>query len=94
VSELDHNLLQRLGKVRAPNCPPLARLGDFLDEKLASDDRHVIELHLQACPSCLNRLIELRELALLQKEGGVVPEAATRRVKELGGRSVIESPDS
>ena len=88
MSEPDDKLLQRLGQVRAPNCPPLARLGDFLDEKLAPDDRRSIELHLQACPSCINRLIELRELTILQKEGEAVPEAVTRRAKELVPRTI------
>jgi len=86
VGELDHNMLQRLRQVSVRNCPPLARIGDFLDEKLPSYDRHLVELHLQACPSCLNRLIELRELAILQKQGEAVPKAITRRVRELGGR--------
>ena len=88
MSEPDDKLLQRLGQVSAPNCPPLARLGDFLDEKLAPDDRRSVELHLQACPSCINRLIELRELAILQKEGEAVPEAVTRRAKELVPRRI------
>ena len=83
MSEPDDKLLQRLGQVRAPNCPSLARLGDFLDEKLAPDDRRSVELHLQACPWCINRLIELRELASLQEEGEAVPTAVTRRAKEL-----------
>lgn len=83
MSEPDDKLLQMLRQVRAPNCPPLAKLGDFLDEKLASDDRRSVELHLQACPFCINRLIELRELVILQKGGEAVPEAVTRRAKEL-----------
>ena len=89
MSEPDDKLLQRLGQVRAPNCPPLARLGDLLDEKLAPDDRRSVELHLQACPSCINRLIELRELAILQKEGEAVPEAVTRCAKELVPRKIV-----
>jgi hypothetical protein len=88
VSEPNDKLLQRLRQVRAPNCPPLATLGDFLDEKLPPDDRRSIELHLQACPSCINRLIELRELAILQKEGEAVPEAVTRRAKDLVPRRI------
>ncbi len=67
MTDLDKSLLRRLGQMQASNCPSLAALGDFLDKKGSVDDRQALELHLRGCPACVNRLLELRELAHLEK---------------------------
>jgi len=83
VKEVNRAVLQQLGRLRAPNCPSLRTLGDFLDGKASLQERQSLETHLRACPSCLNRLIDLRELALLEKAGEEPSRELVEEVKRL-----------
>lgn len=83
MTELDKALLQRLSRLQAPDCPSVAALGDFLDEKGGAEERQTVELHLRGCPACVNRLIELRELAYLEQAGEDPPAALVNRLKRL-----------
>jgi len=83
VNELDRPLLERLGRLKAPDCPSLAGLGDYLDERGDAEQRRTIEAHLRGCPSCINRLIDLRELARLTVEGEAPPRALVEETKRL-----------
>src|SRR5207249_11984499 len=69
------------------DCPPEdvleSALGDFLDGKGSPEERQSLETHLRACPSCINRLIDLRELARLEKEGEEPPRALVNELKRL-----------
>jgi S1-C subfamily serine protease len=76
--KVDRAVLQQLSKLQAPNCPPLRTLGDFLDQQGAPEERAAVELHLRTCPSCVHRLIDLQELAFLQRAG----EEPSREVVE------------
>ena len=83
VKELDKILLQQLSRVQAPHCPSVDTLGDFLDGKDSSPEQQVLEAHLRGCPSCVNHLITLRELARLEQEGEEPPAALVNEVKRL-----------
>ncbi len=83
MTELDKTLLQQLRRLHAPDCPAVGTLGDFLDGKLSPEERQALDAHLRACPACINRLIDLRELALLAKEGEPPPRALTKKLKRL-----------
>src|SRR5438034_6484152 len=83
VKELDKTLLEQLSRLKAPDCPSVGALGDFLDGKGSPEEKQSLEAHLRACPSCINRLIDLRELARLEKEGEEPPRALVNELKLL-----------
>ena len=87
MKELDRTLLQQLSQLKAPDCPSedalVGALGDFLDGKGSPEERQSLEAHLRACPSCINRLIDLRELAHLEKEGEEPPRSLVNELKRL-----------
>jgi S1-C subfamily serine protease len=58
-------------------------LGEFLDGKGPLGERQSLEIHLRSCPSCLNRYIDLQELAVLQKEGEEPSRDLVETVKQL-----------
>lgn len=93
MNELDRPLLERLGRLRAPDCPSLAGLGDYLDGRGDPDRRRTVEAHLRGCPSCINRLIDLRELARLATEGERPPRTLIEEAKRLrsGGAAPRQS---
>jgi anti-sigma factor RsiW len=64
VPEIDRKILRQLSQATMfSDCPCIKTLGDLMDGKLNPDDKESVESHLRSCPACLNRLIELRELA-------------------------------
>jgi hypothetical protein len=73
VKELDREVVQQLSQMQAPDCPPLSALGDFLDGKGSSEERQSLDTHLRGCSVCVNRLVELRELASLAQAGEPPP---------------------
>ena len=75
--------MQQLSRLQASDCPSIGALGDFLDGKLSAEEQQSLETHLRNCPSCINRLIDLRELALLAKEGDTPPPALATKLKRL-----------
>lgn len=83
MTEFDKTLLQQLSRLQAPDCPSIGALGDFLDGKVSAKEKQSLEAHLRVCPSCINRLIDLRELALLAKEGEAPPRALSKKLKRL-----------
>src|SRR5437773_448601 len=83
VKELDKTLLEQLSRLKAPDCPSVGALGDFLDGKVSPEERQSLEAHLRACPACVNRLIDLRELARLEKEGEEPPGDLVNELKLL-----------
>lgn len=83
MSEQDRTLLRQLSRLEGPDCPSLAALGTFLDGKGEREERETIEMHLRGCPACVNRLIDLRELAYLETEGEEPPPALVERLKRL-----------
>jgi S1-C subfamily serine protease len=83
VKELDKTLLRKLSRLQAPDCPSVGALGDFLDGKGNSEEKHALESHLRGCPLCVNRLIDLRELARLEQEGEELPVALINELKRL-----------
>ena len=83
MKELDKTLLRQLSRIQAPNCPSVSTLGDFLEGKGNSEESHALETHLRNCPSCVNRLIDLRELARLVQEGEEPPAVLVNEVKRF-----------
>jgi len=83
MKELNRSLLQRLSRLQAPDCPSVSVLGDFLDGQIVAEKRPSVEAHLQTCPSCVNRLIDLRELVHLEKEGEEPPQTLVNELKLL-----------
>ncbi len=83
MKELDKTLLRQLSRLQAPDCPSVGTLGDFLDGKGSAEEKHALESHLRGCPSCVNRLIDLRELARLEQEGEEPPVALINELKRL-----------
>lgn len=83
MRELDRSLLQQLSRLKAPDCPSEEALGNFLDGKGSPEERQSLEGHLQGCPSCVNRLIDLRELALWEQAGEKPPRALVNELKRL-----------
>jgi S1-C subfamily serine protease len=58
---------------------PLLRSAAFVSADRQTDSKS-IEMHLRSCPACINRLIELRELARLQEQG---PEPSAALLQEV-----------
>ena len=58
---------------------PLLHSAAFVSDDRQTDFRS-IEMHLRSCPACINRLIELRELARLQDHG---PEPSAALLQEV-----------
>jgi S1-C subfamily serine protease len=58
---------------------PLLHSAAFVSDDRQTDSRS-IEMHLRSCPACINRLIELRELARLQDRG---PEPSAALLQEV-----------
>jgi S1-C subfamily serine protease len=58
---------------------PLLHSAAFVSDDRQTDFRS-IEMHLRSCPACINRLIELRELARLQHHG---PEPSAALLQEV-----------
>jgi Putative zinc-finger len=69
MSEIDRKILRQLSQMAGPACPPIKALGDLIDNKLSPEAKESLELHMQGCPACINRLVELRELSYMQTEG-------------------------
>jgi len=87
VSEPDKRLLQHLSTFKGPgDCPSIATLGAFEEGRLAEAEKEAVEKHLQACPSCVNQLIDLREFARLEREGPEPPPDLVERVKRFALR--------
>jgi S1-C subfamily serine protease len=96
MSEIDRRVLGRLSQATRPDCPPIKVLGDFLDEKIEAERKESIAAHVRSCPACVNRLIELRELARLQHHGPEPGAALLQRVismvrADTSSTSTIES---
>ncbi len=83
MGEIDRKVLRQLGQMAAPDCPPIKALGDLIDDKLSPQAKQSLELHLQSCPACINRLVELRELSHLQTEGAQPRPALVEAVKSM-----------
>ena len=84
MKEVNRATLRQLSQLKAPGgCPSIAALGEFLDGKGPPGERQSRETHLRSCPSCLNRLIDLQELAVLQKEGEEPSRDLVETVKQL-----------
>jgi len=83
MSEIDRKVLRQLSQMAGPDCPPIKTLGDLIDEKLSPTAKESLEMHVQSCPACINRLIELRELSHLQAEGAQPPPALLEAVKSM-----------
>lgn len=82
MTELEKTL-QQLRRLRAPGCPPLRALGEFLDGQASREQMQTVQAHLQGCPACTNSLIDLRELARLEKHGERPPADLIRELKGL-----------
>jgi anti-sigma factor RsiW len=82
VKEFDQ-VLQRLRQLKAPDCPPLRMLGDFIDATASPDQMQAVQAHLQGCPACMSSLIDLRELARLEEEGEDAPADLLQQLKEI-----------
>ncbi len=80
MNEVDQRVMRQLSQMAGPDCPPIKTLGDFLDDKLGSEVKQSLELHLRSCPLCVNRLIDLRELVRLEAKGPEPPPALLREV--------------
>ena len=83
MNALNRDLLQQLSRLKTPGCPPLVALGVYLDKRDSTQERQVLEAHLQACPACINRLLELRELTLLEQQGAAPPRTLVDRTQRL-----------
>ncbi|HEV3109173.1 MAG TPA: trypsin-like peptidase domain-containing protein [Candidatus Binataceae bacterium] len=83
MSEIDRKILRQLSQMAGPACPPIKALGDLIDNKLSPEAKESLELHMQGCPACINRLVELRELSYMQTEGMQPPPALMEAVKSM-----------
>lgn len=92
MNELDRPLLERLGRLKAPDCPALADLGHYLDGRGNPEQRQAIETHLRSCPACINRLIDLRALARLAVAGEDPPRALVWEAQRLVSIDKVPPP--
>lgn len=83
MGEIDRKVLRQLSEMAGPDCPPIKAFGDLIDDKLSPQAKQSLELHLQSCPACINRLVELRELSHLQTQGAQPPPALVEAVKSM-----------
>lgn len=94
MAELDTTLLRQLSQLQVPGCPSIAALGTLLDEQLSAEERQSLEAHVQACPVCMNRLIELRELALFAQEAEAPSPAVREKLQRTAERLAAGKPVS
>ncbi len=80
MNDMEEKLFKQLRSMKAPNCPSLESLGDFLDGTGAAEVRQDIERHLRGCPLCINRLNELQELLHLAE---TAEEPSPTRIEEV-----------
>ena len=86
MAEIDTTLLRQLSRLQVPGCPSIAELGALLDEQIPPEERQSLEAHVQACPVCMNRLIDLRELALFSQEPDFPPPALREKLQRTAER--------
>ncbi len=77
------DLYNQLSRVAAGDCPPILDLGKFIDGELPAHQMQALEVHLKSCPSCVNRLIDLRELALMDREASAPLSAFVDKIKRI-----------
>jgi S1-C subfamily serine protease len=82
VADLDRTL-QALRSLKAHDCPPLRTLGDFLDGNTLPAQTRAVDAHLECCPACTNLLIDLRELARLERDGDPPPAELLEQLNGL-----------
>ena len=80
MNDMEEKLLKQLRSMKAPNCPSLESLGDFLDGTGTAEVQQDIERHLRGCPLCINRLNELQELLHLAE---TAEEPSPTRIEEV-----------
>jgi S1-C subfamily serine protease len=83
LKEADSKLIAQLARLRSPNCLSERELGEFASDSLAAQERLTAEAHLRSCPYCINRVVEMREAALLLIEGEPVPDRLIARLQAL-----------
>jgi S1-C subfamily serine protease len=93
MSEIDRRILGQLSQMSRPDCPTVKMLGDFLDQTLDVQSNTSVELHLRSCPACINRLIELRELARLKTQGPEPSPALLQDVISLVRADASSTPE-
>ena len=82
MTQLDRTL-SRSVRSEGARLSPLGTLGDFLDARIGSARRTLVQAHLERCPACTNRLLDLRELARLEQEGEAPPADLLEQPKGL-----------
>jgi S1-C subfamily serine protease len=73
AKDFDDRLLQELRRLKAPGCPPDTRFDEYLVASLLPEETGTLEAHLRACPWCVNRLIDFREVNALAQEEEELP---------------------
>ncbi|HXZ87989.1 MAG TPA: serine protease [Candidatus Binataceae bacterium] len=83
MKESDSKLIATLGRLKGSECPSERELGEFVGNSLAAQERQTVESHLRSCPYCINRVVEMRETALLLLEGEKAPDRLIARLQQL-----------
>jgi S1-C subfamily serine protease len=82
VSDAENKLLRHL---RSPKglCPPLEAFAELVEGDISAEDRALIDGHVQLCPSCQERLNDLRETLSFARQGSKPPRAFVEEAKRI-----------
>ena len=80
------DLLKGLEGSKTPECLSPAALGQYIERALPIEESDRVEKHVAACLSCLNQLVELRELLFLEKQAEPLPLSLERSLQRLAIR--------
>ena len=83
MAKISPSLLSQVSRLKAPDCPSIDALGAYLDQTSTPEAHADLESHLRSCPSCLNQLAELQELASLEKTRVTPPAHVLLKAKAL-----------
>ena len=79
-------LLEDLEKHKTSRCLSVSALGRYIEHTQSSQERDAAEKHLQSCLYCLNQLVELRELLLLEKKADPLPPYLEKSLQRLAAK--------
>ena len=82
MSDAENKLLRYLRSPKGP-CPPLEALAELVEEEISAEDRELIEAHVHLCPSCQERLDDLRETLSFARQGATPPRDFVEEAKRI-----------
>src|SRR5437867_7919703 len=79
-------LSEELERYTTPECLSVSILGEYIEHTLPSQERDGVEKHLTSCLYCLNQLVELRELLVLEKKADPLPPYLENSLRRLAAK--------